>query len=331
VERSRHNGQLSVFFSSEYLRFEQSLGYRCGLISSNGVHLPFRSYQKAGLNFLQIIHPPAKNGTPCDAIVEQLFCEELIDFCHRSKEFDRIVQPLIHQVFQAFPKNSIACPFGNYVIPIPAGGEQVIFSQIQKRSQRYISECIELEKEISISGIEGLADVYKQYQSTHQQEGKLHDSLAYLTKMQSFLFPEKMQVKALHFRHTFAAGLICLMDNKSAFATHSASTKGMKPNGLTKYLYYKTFCEFQQKGIQQLHLGGARLKNAPNQRISQIQEFKKQMGGIIKSGYLWKTDIHPLKTRIYDGLLKFKQTVKGHKNSGDIIDSVLTGEKPQAS
>jgi lipid II:glycine glycyltransferase (peptidoglycan interpeptide bridge formation enzyme) len=72
------------------------------------------------------------------------------------------------------------------------------------------------------------------------------------------------------------------------------------------------------RGVRRYDFVGVRLNNT-NPALEGIFRFKKGFGGDLKAGYLWKTDLDPERSKLYDSLMKVK--LRG-KKVADIIDQV---------
>jgi len=74
----------------------------------------------------------------------------------------------------------------------------------------------------------------------------------------------------------------------------------------------------KESGVNKYDLVGVRIGNN-DPALEGVFRFKKGFGGELKKGFLWKTDINPLKAKMYDLLIKIKHPNNKYK---DIIDQI---------
>jgi lipid II:glycine glycyltransferase (peptidoglycan interpeptide bridge formation enzyme) len=122
-------------------------------------------------------------------------------------------------------------------------------------------------------------------------------------------------------------GIYMLWSKYSALCTHAGSGGvESKLYGGMKHLHYAMMLRMKERGVKLYDLVGVRI-NSSNAALQGVFRFKKGFGGILREGYLWKTDLSPL-PRIYDLVLLLKN--RGRKAHGDIIDQERStaAEKP---
>jgi lipid II:glycine glycyltransferase (peptidoglycan interpeptide bridge formation enzyme) len=133
-----------------------------------------------------------------------------------------------------------------------------------------------------------------------------------------FLTPRHVETGVVYDNGEPVSSLVVIYTKYAALLTHAGSATESRLYGANKLLNLEMMKLLKSRGVRKYDFVGVRLNNT-NPALEGIFRFKKGFGGELKSGYLWKTDLHPLKARTYDLLLKIKS--KG-KVANDIIDQV---------
>ena len=81
-------------------------------------------------------------------------------------------------------------------------------------------------------------------------------------------------------------------------------------------LHWEAIKYFKEKGIKRYDFVGARISPEKGSKLEGIQRFKSRFGPTLKRGYLWKKNINPLKTNLYNFLV----LIKTLNCKGDVVD-----------
>ena len=113
-------------------------------------------------------------------------------------------------------------------------------------------------------------------------------------------------------------GIFMLHSRFAALCTHAGSRGESKLYGAMKFLHAEMMKKLKEQQILKYDLVGVRIGNI-DPALEGIFRFKKGFGGDLKTGYLWKIDIQPMRAKMYDLLVKIKHNGTKYK---DIIDQV---------
>lgn len=328
---SAHQEQLSVLatdevpfqFLPEYTKFyKEYFSEEIYIIYSEELeaYLPIKLYKSKVFRLGQILHAPimAKNYSELPLKDQLLFFNALIRFLKDKKICKRLTQPHPYGILAALPPHVQYCEFGTYIVELATQSEETIFEKFHPKYQKAV---IHSQKHNAIVkfGKEVFDDFYETYLATMQRVNIIADSKSYFLKLYEFLgenhvtpgvvYDNDMPIGAILFVHTKYAG----------YCTHAGSQGESKLYGAVKLLHFEMMKRLKQQGVKKYDLVGVRLRNK-NPTLEGIFRFKKGFGGDLKTGYLWKTDLFPKEAKVYDFLVRIKNSNK--KISKDIIDQI---------
>ena len=283
-------------------------------------YMPLRLYSLKMFKLGQILYAPlyAKDYSVLPPGSQLAFFNEFIRFLKTNKLCERLIQPHPYAILGAVPPHSRSCEFGTYVIDLANKTEEEIFECFDKKYQKAIIHSQKNGAQIKF-GREVLDDFYYTYLVTMKRANIPADFKIFFHKLYENL-GEKHLTPAVVYDNNEPIGATFYIHSKyAAFCTHAGSAGESKLYGAMKLLHFEMMKMLKQSGVKRYDLVGVRLNNT-NPALDGIFRFKKGFGGDLKSGYLWKTDLHPFKSKIYDMLSQLKFGKKTF--SKDIIDQV---------
>jgi hypothetical protein len=311
-----------VFFTLSYHKFEQSCGYQTGFfIGNNNALMPFRVYKKLFFRFIQIMYPPIKDGERLSENEEKSFLNEAIKLLNTTKQFHRIIQPFVWDVFYAFPDGASFCPFGQLYSEIENKTESEIFDDFSSNYRNAIRKVLTNANLVSFkSEVKELASFYEVYQQVHAKQQIYFDQISHFEKMQQSLGKDHFFLNNLYYDNAIEGGAVITFTKKEANYLYGGAKSPTQQNGSIKLLQFEIIKQLKKLGVKKYIWGGCRLSDVKGTKQQGMQEFKLRFGAKIKKGFLWKMDIHPFYCYLYDTLMSIQLKLKGQKSSIDVID-----------
>lgn len=311
-----------VFFTQAYHQFEQLCGYQTGFFrSDNRTFMPFRIYKKWIFRFIQIMYPPLKNGERLSTDEEKSFLNEVITAVKSKKQYHRIIQPFVWDVFAAVPEGATACPFGQLYSDIGVKTTQEVFENFSPKYKNAIRKVLSHEELVNIKTTpDELNAFYEVYKQVHEKQHVYFDSISHFQKMQQALGTAHFLLCNLYYENSLEGGAVVSYTKKEANYLYGGAHNPTKQNGSIKLLQYEIIKQLKKAGVKKYIWGGCRLSDVSGTKQQGMQEFKLRFGAQIKKGYLWKMDINTTRCKLYDQLMMFQLKLKGQKPGVDVID-----------
>ncbi len=283
-------------------------------------YIPLRLNRAKLFAHAQVMHAPvnAKTHEELSPKDQHLFFNALIRFLKESNLCQRLIQPQPYGILGALPPNVQSCEFGTYIIDLANQTEEEIFEKFHPKYQKAILHS-QKHGAIVKFGREVFQDFYKTYSSTMQRVNMEADPIQYFLNLYAFLGEDHITPGVVYDQDTPIGSVFTIHTQYAGYCTHAGSQGTSKLYGAMKLLHFEMMKRLKLIGVKRYDLVGVRLKNK-NPALEGIFHFKKGFGGELKTGYLWKMDIHPLKSKLYDTLLLLKHGSK--KIQKDIIDQV---------
>lgn len=278
-------------------------------------YMPIRQFSSHFVKFIQILHAPINHNTELNSEEQLVFFNEFIEFCQTSNLCQRIVQPHPYGILASTPKGSRFCEFGTYIIDLASQTIEEIFKQFHPKYQKAISHT-ERAGGVVKFGADVLDDFYKCYTHTMSKVGMCSENIQYFKSYYKYLGADHVTPGVVYDNENPVGGIFIVHTKYAALCTHAGSMGETKLYGSMKYLHYEMIKQMKSIGVEKYDLVGVRIGNN-DPALEGVFRFKKGFGGVLKKGYLWKIDIDPLKTRVYDFLLKLRHPNNRFK---DIID-----------
>lgn len=279
--------------------------------------IPIRFIASKLFNLGQILHAPIRNNEELSAADQLKFFETLIEFFHSKNYVERLIQPHPYGILGAVPNGARSCQFGTYVIHLDEQTNEQIFHNFHPKYQKAILHS-EKNGAVVKFGLNVLNDFYKCYSATMERVGMSQETFEYFKSFYQSLGDEHVTAGVVYDADEPIGGIFMLHSRFAALCTHAGSRGESKLYGAMKYLHSEMIKKLKAQQIKKYDLVGVRIDNN-DPALEGVFRFKKGFGGELKTGYLWKIDIHPVRAKMYDLLVKIKHSRDKYK---DIIDQV---------
>lgn len=317
---ARINNDWPIQFLPEYTRFigrkrseELVIVYNHSL----NAYMPMRLYRSSFFKFGQILHAPVCETEELQQR-DQLVFFNLLMMDLRSKSLcDRLVQPHPYGILSALPPNTRYCEFGTYITDLLRLNNDEIFACISDKYQKAIKHSKKNGAVVRI-GWDQFDNFYPLLKNTMQKAQIEVDPVDYFHDLRTYLGDNFSTVAVVYDGEHPVGGAFFIHSKYAAYCTHAGSSTKTKLYGAMKLLHFEMMLHFKSQQVKKYDLVGVRINNA-NPALEGIFKFKKGFGGDLKTGYLWKADLHKNKLKVFDWL----QQLRGHHISQrDIIDQV---------
>ncbi len=263
---------------------------------------------------------PLRNNLTIDD--ERTFLNSVVELVNREKLCDFIAKAQSYAVFNTFPDKAIYAPWGTYEIDIK-GSEDDILASFNQSHRRALRKAIK-------DGVEVRFDV-----SPEETYALVHETV---TRAGSLACPplEYFQISKENlgdnclYAGSYKDGklqnvLTVLFDDYRAYELYGGNIPtAYKGSGqLLKYEAMKYVKKHSKAPL--FDLCGARIDVKPGSKYAAIQQYKERFKPHLKEGYAFKVVINPLKTKIFNLLVKLYARQKNMQYV-DPIDQLLTGD-----
>ena len=314
------NNEFPIQFLPEFTSFsEDYFSEKLYIVYSERLeaYIPLKILRRKTFKLGQILHAPIdsntfKELTPKDQLI---FFNALIRFLKGSDLCERLIQPHPYGILGALPPNTKSCEFGTYIIDLANLSKEEIFHNFHLKYQKAVHHS-QKNGAIVKFGWELFDDFYDVYSATMKRVNLIADSKDYFQRQFKYFGEKHITTGVVYDQERPIGSVFFIHTNYAGYCTHAGSEGESKLYGAVKLLHFDMMKLLKSKGVKRYDLVGVRLKNK-NPALDGIFRFKKGFGGELKTGYLWKKDIHPVKAKIYDMLRNIKTKKELIK---DIID-----------
>jgi hypothetical protein len=297
-------------FYQNYLHNEVKILYS----EISNAFIPIRYFKLKVFRFAQILHAPIRNNTELDASEQQQFFEELIEF-HRSNQLcQRFIQPHPYGILKAVPQGAQSCPFGTYINRLGEMTDEQILHSYDMKYRKSVNHADKNGAVIRF-GKEQFDTFYSLYKKTTARAGIHCDPVEYFDALYKNLGEDYIETGVVYDQDQPIGSIFLLYTKYAALCTHAGSGGESKLYGGMKLLHYRMMQRLKARGVKIYDLVGVRI-NSNNEALEGIFRFKKGFGGELKEGYLWKMDIAPVQSKVFDMMMKLRY----RSQLRDIID-----------
>ncbi len=278
-------------------------------------YLPLRMINSRVARLGQVFHPPIHNRETLVPKDQLIFFNMMLRFIRKEHLCDRLIQPHPFAILNALPPQVKYCEFGTYVIELQDQTMAQILRQYHPKYQKAIRHSIRRRARVAASW-DVFEDFFHAYTRTMKRVGMDTEPKSYFLGLRKHL--EKYTTPAVVYDDDKPVGSAFFIYTKyAAYCTHAGTIEGSKLYGAMKLLHYRMMKFMKERGVKRYDLVGVRLKNT-DPALEGVFRFKKGFGGDLRSGYLWKTDIHPWRGRMFDLFMQWRPM--GKRPQKDIID-----------
>ena len=311
--------QIPVLASEGYL---SSKSDDFGWFVSEDFVLPFVIDKKLIFKRMIFTLEPFALHEGLDTDAQKAFLDEVVAVTEKENLCDFINKAQSYVVFDVCPTKGVCAPWGTYEIDISKSEEEILasFNQSHRRALRKaIKEGVEIRFDVDPK------DTWELVHETVTRAGSLAcPPYEYFKKSKENL-GENCLYAGAYKDGKLQTVLTVLFDDFRAYELYGGNRIGA-PKGAGQLLKYEAMKYVKAHSKAPVFdLCGARINVKPDSKYAAIQQYKERFRPTLKEGYAFKVIINPLKTKLFNLLVKLYSKRKGMRYV-DPIDQLLTGD-----
>ena len=310
IEIRWHSG-LPIYSSEPFLK---SLGDRYGWLG--GIDeagrlrcvLPYSVIRKPGIRMIRFRAETSPWEGEIDIAEEKAFLNSAIEY-FRSYGADMIIPSGNSAIFRTYPDGAVAAPYGTFVIDLTRP-EEILQGKIHAAYRSHIRKAIKEGVRIK-HGEEYLDAAYTLVAETLKRSGLGFRRFSLFKRVVQGL-GENVKIFIAEHDGVPQGCMVAPFSEYSAYTWYCGSRR--KPaRGAMHLLHWEAIRQFRAMGVQRFDFQGVRIDPEKGSKQERIMAFKRDFGGQLVSGYLWKYSFHPLKWAAYSAGVRLLL-------GGDIVD-----------
>lgn len=248
---------------------------------------------------------------------EQEFLNSVVAFIKKERLCDWVSSPPNWGLFDVWPDGSEHAPFGTYLIDLQSKTEDELFANFRKDCRNKIRRATKDGVEV-ISGPEQLDVVYEMMLNVAKKNRQFIFDHSHYKAMLSH-FKDHMLLYAAYYEDEPQIGKFRLFSKYSSYGM-GAGRIDQTAKGAGNLTTWVEMQDLKAMGVKYYDFLGARINPDKNSKQYSIQVYKESFGAELKAGHLWKQSFNPMKSFIYDSMLRVKLSFSGVNYKGDVID-----------
>lgn len=305
------NPSLPVFAKEEFLSaVGDEYGWLGGIDELGTVRciLPYTITRKTGLRLVRFRVETIPCGEALDVCAEKSFLNNAVRY-FRTAGADIIIPPSNNTLFRTYPDGAIPAPYGSYAVDLRQP-EEVLWKKVSKTTRQNIGKA--RQDGVSIrEGMEFLDPAYDLIRETFQRS-----KIGFMGRdsFKEFALSLGDNGKLLMAEHQGVAQSYSLF----AFSTPCAywiygGNVLHQHQGAMKILQWEAIRLFRSLGVHKFDFYGARINPPKGSKQEGINLMKKNLGGTLAQGYVWKYSLRPWRASLYSLAVRLLR-------GGDIVD-----------
>jgi hypothetical protein len=239
---------------------------------------------------------------------EQRFLDEAVEF-FRSAGADLIVPATTNTIFKTIPSGAVAAPYATFIVDLKQP-EEALFGALHASHRRKVRLAMKAGVQVR-DGLEQLELVYRLVRDTFKRS-----RLNFMSYPAFRCYVEGLgeNVKVLVVEHgdVVQACAVLPFSNYAAYYVYGGSIIEPAP-GATNLLHWEAMRLFRGLGVARYDFVGARVDPPAGSKQEGLMQYKQRFGGELVQGYMWKYNLHPVKSLAYSWSVR---VLRG----GDIVD-----------
>lgn len=286
---------------------------------------PLHLFRNRVLRLGRWLSPPMRAGQLLGVVEEAAFILSVNRYLMAHNLCDRLLQPPNQALFQSVPPGSRYCKFGAYTLSLGTRSDDEIFQNFHPHYRRDIRRAMR-DGALIRFGIDNLPVFHQMHDETMTRAGLPAATLIDLEHLAGALGPDHtLCVVAYDPNGQAQGGLFGAVTQHSFCYLYGASVAKPSIPGAIKLAHWEVMRECLRRQVRCYDFVGARLSDVSGTKLEHIQMFKSRFGSKLREGFLWKQDLRPGRTAIYEAANSLRKTIRWLKNGKikvfqDIID-----------
>jgi Acetyltransferase (GNAT) domain len=314
------HSDLSIYASEPFLRtMSQEYGWLGGLDAFDTLRcvLPYAVIHKSVFRLVRFPVQTIPLGADLRIDDERAFLNGAATF-FRGIKADVIIPATFNTLFRAYPDDSVAVPYGSYVVSLDRT-EEALWGDLHPKHRNKVRHAQRSGVTIRM-GLEHLETAYRLVVDSFLRSApgvvaraRVRSRLDYRTVHdQARALGEHVRVLIAECDGVAQSSAIIPFSTHSAYYMHGGTV--LDPvTGASNLLQWEAMRHFRDLGVRRYDLVGARIDPPRGSKAEGLVQFKERFGGVLVRGYMWKLALRPLKTRLYSLAALVR-------NGGDVVD-----------
>jgi hypothetical protein len=302
---------IPIFSTVQYLRTQSDEFY---FLSADDGYMSLPVVIKNKLIFRYAVFHSGVIYEGMDIMKEKEFLNSVVDYLKKKEKIDFISPPPSYVLFNSFPDNSINTPFGTYTIDL-SRSEEYLWNNMHQKHRNVVRHAMKNGVKI-IRSKDDPDLIYKILSRTLERSGMGFSGKDYFDRILKSL-DKNIEIFSAYKDDVFQGCAVIPFNEYSAYYLWGGSVDNPEL-GSMNLLQWEAIRYFKKLGVREYNFVGARIKPAPGSKLEGIQRFKSRFGAEMKTGYLWKMPLNPLKYFLFKLSIMIRNIGRG--STKDIID-----------
>jgi len=223
-----------------------------------------------------------------------------------------IIPASTNTLFRTFPDGAQAVPYGSYVLDLTPPEEE-LWNRVHPKHRNVIRGAQKKGVQV-LTGLEYAPAAYDLIAETFRRSAMPLMSRQAFDRMIRGLGNQVQVFVALH-KGVVQACAVIPFSRYSAYYAYGG-TSASPVTGASNLLQWEAIRHFRAFGTQRYDFCGARINPDEGSKAAGLAMFKARFGGQLRTGYMWKCPLQPLRAAIYNLGVRLLR-------GGDIVDQEL--------
>lgn len=303
--------EANVFFSKEYSEYARICGQEMIYAYDDKFIASICVYKKLFLKYALFVSEPFLYEGENSIELYKAFLDCVLEELKSTKI--AWISTSAGSLFDAYPKDSVRIPFGNYIVDLTLSEEE-LWSKVHSKHRNSIRRAEKGEVQVRFGGEELVDDYIKLDKETWARSGKASYGTNFFKQITEGL-GKCAEIAVAYKDNIPQAGGVFFKNDQMSYYMYGTSADHPEP-GSANLLQWRTMIRFKKEGVKRYSFVGCRINEDVDSKYHNIQRFKERFGGGLRQGYMFRSDLHPLMRKVFLTLYK----IKNHKDLVDAID-----------
>jgi hypothetical protein len=271
--------------------------------------LPFTIVRKAIFRMVRFRIETIPLDGELDIEEERAFLDSAIEY-FRSIKADTVIPAATTAIFRTYPDGADVAPYGTYIIDLHEP-EDILWRNVRKI---YRQNILRAQRDgVTIrSGVQNFDAAYTLVRDTFRRS-KLPFMSCDSFRRYVFGLGEYCKILVAYYNETAQGCTVYAFSNYCAYAVYGGSIDEVH-QGAIKLVDWEAIRTFRDMGVRMFDFVGARIDPSEGSKQDTINSYKRRLGGKLKTGYIWKYPLQPIKSIAYSVAVRLFR-------GGDIVDA----------
>lgn len=307
----RWHSAMPIFASEEYLRaVGDEYGWLGGTDDSGQLCyvLPYTIIKKSWIRMVRFRVETIPVACELGVNQEKTFLNSAVEYFRRSGA-DMIIPATTNSIFRAYPDGAAVAPYGTYLVDLRQA-EDNLCSNVHPKNRTAIRNAKKKGVKI-LNGMDYIDVAFTQVRETFAKSGiPFMDTNSF--KRLVAANEANVKIFVADYQGVVQGCAVNFFSNHSAYSVYAGGIAN-PVDGATKLLHWEAIKVFRDLGVNWYDFVGARINPAKGSKQEKLMLYKRQLGGRLVQGYMWKYSFKPINYALYCSAVRLFR-------GGDIVD-----------